>query len=660
MRVMRSSCGYTNAMHKHGRNYYLSDIPLDEAIDRFDQALAEAGSPKHTVSERVSLDKANGRVTAEPVWAKRSSPHYDAAAMDGVAVRAADTVGATETTPLRLAVGNQATWVDTGDPMPAGSDAVIMVEDIQELDDSAIEIYAPVPPYQHVRALGEDIVAAELVLPQNHKLRPQDLAACGSAGLVELAVRAAPRVAIIPTGNELVPIGGTAKPGDIIESNSLMLAAMVRDWNGVATRLPTVPDDFEELRAAVSSAAAKFDIVVVNAGSSAGSEDFTAKVVEDLGELVVHGVAIRPGHPLVLGVIESKPIFGIPGYPVSAAVTFEKFVRPLIERMLGIVGERRQTIQATIGRKVHSPIGEDEFLRVRLGRVGEKLVAAPIQRGAGVIMSLVRADGSITLPRFSEGIDAGQKVDVELLRPVESIDKTIVAIGSHDVILDLMASELRRIDPQLTLASSNVGSLGGLVALNRGDAHVAGTHLLDEETSEYNVSFVQRQVSNEDIVLVNLVHRVQGLIVPPGNPKSIESLNDLTRENVRYVNRQRGSGTRVLLDHLLRKEGISVTDIRGYEREEFTHLAVAAAVAGDSADVGMGVKSAARALGMDFLPLSTERYDLAIPKRFYESELLAALLSLIRSDGFREQVDALGGYDTTSMGVVVAEINRPR
>ena len=645
-------------MHKHGRDYYLSDIPLDEAIRKFDRALAEAGALQHTAPERIPLDRANGRVTAEPVWAERSSPHYDAAAMDGVAVRAADTVGASETSPLKLSVGEQAVWVDTGDPMPRDADAVIMVEDIQETDSETIEIYAPVTPYQHVRALGEDIAAAELVLPQSHRLRPHDLAACAAAGLTEVSVRVPPRVALIPTGSELTPIGQSPKPGEIIEFNSLMLAAMVEEWGGTATRHAPVSDDFDLLVRAVSEAVSESDIVIVNAGSSAGAEDYTSKVVSHLGELAVHGVAIKPGHPLVLGVVDSKPVLGIPGYPVSAAVTCEKFLRPLIERMLGTPGQPRERTQAVMSRKVHSSLGEDEFLRVRLGRVGERTIAAPIQRGAGVVMSLVRADGIVTIPRFSEGVDAGEEVEVELLRAVESLDSTVVAIGSHDVTLDLIASELRRVDPRLTLASSNVGSLGGLLALRRGEAHVAGTHLLDEETGEYNVSFVRRYVPDEDIVLVTLVHRVQGLIVPPGNPKSIESLDDLTRRGVRFVNRQRGSGTRVLLDYLLREGGIEPDDIYGYEREEFTHLAVAAAVAGDVVDVGMGVLSAAQALGMDFVPLSTERYDLAIPKQYYESPLLEPVLSLIRSDDFKRKVDALGGYDTTTTGDVAAEVNR--
>ncbi|MCI0438014.1 MAG: molybdopterin biosynthesis protein [Chloroflexi bacterium] len=640
----------------HRRRYYLSDIPLDEAIRRFHAALEEVGALGPMPAEVVPLDEARGRVTAVPVWAKVSSPHYDSAAMDGVAVRARDTVGATETSPVRLRVGEQARWVDTGDPMPPGTDAVIMVEVVHKVDESTIEIQSPVAPYQHVRPLGEDIVATELVLPENWLLRPVDLAACAAAGLTELAVRRRPRVAVIPTGTELVPAGSPLKRGDIIEFNTLMLAGMIQEWGGDATRWPSIPDDYARLKAAINEAIGDYDIVVVNAGSSAGSEDYTAGLVEELGRLVVHGTAIRPGHPIVLGVVDGKPFVGIPGYPVSAALTCELFVQPLIERKLGIIIPERSKIAATMTRKVLSPIGEDEFLRVRLGRVGEKMVATPVQRGAGVITSLSRADGLVRIPRFSEGVDAGQSVTVELLRPIEQVENTIVAIGSHDLTLDLLASHLRRANPRLSLSSSNVGSLGGLLALSRGEAHLAGSHLLDDSTGEYNISFIQRYVKGREVVLMNLVRRVQGLIVPKGNPKSIASLHDLARVAARFVNRQRGSGTRVLLDYKLREMGLTPSQIAGYEREEYTHLAVAAAVAGGNADAGLGILSAARAMGLDFVPLLTEQYDLVIPTEHYEGELLQPLLSLIRSEGFRREVDALGGYDTSSMGEIVAAL----
>ena len=643
--------------HRHGRRYYLEDVPLDEAIRKFYAALEKAGALGPPPAENVPLDRAAGRVTAGPVWAKASSPHYDAAAMDGVAVRSRETVGATETSPLRLRVDEQAVWVDTGDPVPAGFDAVIMVEVVHEVDESTIEIQSPVPPYQHVRPLGEDIVATELVLPQGHRLRPQDLAACAAAGLPEVSVRRRPTVALIPTGTELVPVGSTPKPGEVMEFNTLMLAAMVDDWGAEADRREPVPDDLDRLKAAILEAVETSDIVLVNAGSSAGSEDYTAKAVEELGQLVVHGIAIRPGHPVVLGVVMDKPVFGIPGYPVSAAITCEVCVRPLIERKLGVPPHAREKTTATMTRKVLSPIGEDEFLRVRLGRVGDRMVATPVHRGAGVITSLVRADGLVRVPRFTEGVDAGQEVDVELLRPAETVERNVVVTGSHDVTLDLLASELHRTDPGLTLASSNVGSLGGLVALDRGEAHMAGCHLLDEDTGEYNATFVRRHVKRRATVMVNLVHRVQGLIVRKGNPMSITSLEDLGREDVTFVNRQKGSGTRVLLDFMLKGAGLSPRQLHGYEREEYTHLAVAARVAGGSADVGLGVLSAARAMSMDFVPLTTERYDLVIPTEHYQSELLQPVLGLIRSEEFRLQVEALGGYDTSHMGDVVADLD---
>ena len=643
-------------MNRHGRNYFLSDIPLDEAWGKFRDALGSAGTLGRMDSETVPLQDARGRVTADPVWAKISSPHYDAAAMDGIAVRASETIGATETSPLRLTVDEQAVWVDTGDPMPDGFNAVIMVEVVHEIDSSTIEIQDPAAPYQHVRPLGEDIVATELVLPENHIMRPVDLGACAAAGLSELAVRRSPMVAIIPTGSELVNVGDTIKPGDIIEFNSLVLAGMAEEWGAQPTRFSSVPDDYERLKSVIFDASKAYDIVVVNAGSSAGSEDYTARLVEELGELLVHGVAIRPGHPVVLGIVNGKPILGIPGYAVSAALTCELFLKPVVEMKLGAGPAARDRTSAVVTRKVLSPIGEDEFLRVRLGRVGKRLVATPLPRGAGVISSLVRADGIVKIPRFSEGFDAGHETEVELLRSMDDVEGTIVAIGSHDLTLDLLSSHLSKGQTGLSLASSNVGSLGGITALARGEAHMAGSHLLDEETGEYNISYVRQYLPGHEIVVMNLVHRVQGLIVPKGNPKDIKSLEDLASNSVSFINRQRGSGTRVLLDFKLKEMGLSPEEIDGYDREDFTHLAVAAAVAGGRADTGLGILSAANAMDMDFVPLLSEQYDLIIPKEFFEGEKLRPVLEMIRSNEFRNAVDALGGYDTTSMGKVIAEI----
>ena len=638
---------------KTGRRYYLSNIPLDQAVERFHDALRQAGALSRSPAEEVPVEDAGGRVTAGPVWAQMSSPHYDSAAMDGIAVRAADTTGASETSPIRLTVGEQAVWVDTGDPVPDGYDAIVMVEHVHEIDEATVEVQAPIPPYYHVRPLGEDMVASELLLPESHVLRPVDLGACAAAGVTKVLVRVRPTVAIIPTGSELVAAGSVAAAGEIVEFNSIILAGLVEEWGGHAARLAPVPDDLDRLRNALQEAVRRHDIVIINAGSSAGSEDYTARIVEEMGELIVHGVAYRPGHPVVLGVVQGKPVLGIPGYPVSAVLTCELFVKPLVELKLGVQAQRRRRVEARMARKVVSPMGEDEHVRVALGRVGERMVATPIQRGAGVITSLVRADGLLTVPRLSEGVEAGSKVEVELLRPVEEIERKIVATGSHDLTLDLLASLLRRNDPGLTLGSSNVGSLGGLMALRRGEAHLAGSHLLDEETGEYNVPFVRRYLEGREIVIVRLVGRTQGLMVPSGNPLGIASLEDLFRDGVSFVNRQRGSGTRVLLDYKLKRLGPEPHRIAGYEREEYTHLGVAAAVAAGRADTGLGILSAARAMGLDFVPLLNEQYDLIIPADFYDGDLLAPLLGLIRSDEFKCEVEALGGYDTSRTGEVV-------
>ena len=641
--------------HGHGqRRYFLNDVPLDQALEGFFTALREIGALDPKPGVELPLSQARGRITARPVWALTSSPHYDAAAMDGAAVRAADTLGATETSPVNLTISAQAILVDTGDPMPAGYNAVVMIEHLHRVDDNTLQVSAPVPPWQHVRPLGEDLVATELVLPENHQIRPVDLGACAAAGVTQLHVRRRPKVAVLPTGNELVPPGtAPLKPGDVVEFNSLMISGMIDSWGGEGVVLPSAPDEYETIKSAVSSGLSEFDMVIVNAGSSAGTEDYTASVVEDLGRLLVHGVAVRPGHPVVLGMAEGKPIIGLPGYPVSAVLTAELFVKPLIERWLGRPTEARPTVAAELTRKVLSPLGEDEYLRVKLGRVGDRMVATPLQRGAGVIMSLVRADGIAQIPRFSEGLDAGSRVEVQLLRPLGEVQNTIVAIGSHDLTLDLIASHLSRRQPGLGLSSSHVGSLGGLIALRRGEAHIAGCHLLDEATGEYNVSYIQRYLPSVPLVLMNLVGRVQGLIVPTGNPNGIYSLEDLGRPDVVFVNRQRGSGTRVLLDYKLAGMSLDGEGISGYDREEYSHLAVAAAVASGSADTGLGILSAARALGLDFVPLLTERYDLVVPREHFGSELLQPLINLLQDSEFRREVESLGGYETGDMGKIM-------
>ena len=649
---------------------YLHDIPLPEAQARLKQALQDAELWRVLGTESIPLDEnALGRVTAEPIWAKISSPHYHASAMDGFALRSLTTNGALPSRPVTLEIGSEAEYVDTGDPLPNWANAVIPIENVESLDElgnitaeirepASIRIRASVAPWSHVRPLGEDIVATQLVLPAGHILRPVDLGAIAAAGHQEVKVARKPKVAILPTGTELVPIGSELKAGDILEYNSLVIAAQINSMGGESTRYPITKDDFDLICEHVQDAAQTHDLVLLNAGSSAGAEDFSAKVVEKLGQLLVHGVAVRPGHPVILGLINREsqvriPIIGVPGYPVSAALTIDIFVEPLIAQWLGRRPNESQSETATLTRKIVSPPGDDDYVRVAVGKVGDKLLAAPLSRGAGVITSLVQADGLALIPRGAQGLEAGERVKVYLYRSKTEIAKTIFCIGSHDLTLDLMSQFLSEHDRRL--ASANVGSQGGLIALRRGEAHLAGSHLLNSETGEYNISYIRQYMPNIPVKVIALVRREQGLLVKRGNPKGIKGLRDLTSPNVQFVNRQRGAGTRVLLDYQLKLMAIFPERIVGYSQEEYTHLGVAAAVASGRADCGLGIAAAAQALDLDFIPLFQERYDLVFPKQFVEGDLLAPLFGLLAEGRFREAVSQLPGYDVSVLGTVILE-----
>jgi putative molybdopterin biosynthesis protein len=638
----------------HKQKKYLSNEPLAGAIKKYSDALTAANMGEPLEGERILIGDALGRVTSEAVIAKISSPFYHSAAMDGVAVRFIDTFGASETRPKRLRVPDQALYIDTGDPMPDGSNAVIMVEDVEKISESEIEILKPATPWQHVRLVGEDIVATELIISENHVIRPADMAAMIASGHTEVMVRRRPVVSVIPTGSELVEPGSELKKGDIIDFNSTMLAAMANESGAHAVRKHIVRDEAVLLKRTIIEALAGSDVVVINAGSSAGREDFTSDVIAELGEVVVHGVSIKPGKPVILGMVNNKPVIGIPGYPVSAALTFNLFVKPLISALLGLRAAGPEIIAARLSRQVASTLGEEEFIRVKLGSVSGNLIATPVTRGAGALMSLVRADGFIRVPASSEGLAAGQEVAVELLRSAREIENTIVCIGSHDNALDVLANHLKKKHPELSLSSAHVGSMGGLLALKRGEAHLAGTHLLDEETGEYNISYLNKLLPGKKTVLVNLVYRTQGFIVQRGNPKSIKGFADLTRSDVVFVNRQAGAGTRLLTDLQLKKLRIDPASVKGYDHEEYTHMAVAAAVLSGAADTGLAVLSAARALGLDFVPVARERYDLAIPREFYDKPMMQALLGIVREDkAFRDEIVSMGGYDVSEMGKVL-------
>jgi putative molybdopterin biosynthesis protein len=635
------------------RNIYLSNKPLDEARKIWQDTLDQCGFYTRAPLEKITVDDSLGRITAEPVFARRSSPSYNAAAMDGISVRFSDLAGASEVSPVFLKA-DRFKPVNTGNAIPADFDCVVMIEDVHFVSEEEVELHLPATPWQHVRTIGEDIVATELILPEGHVIRAIDQGAMLATGVTEIQVQRLPRVTVIPTGSELIQPDRKPEAGQIIEFNSRILAGYLREWGAESSRSLPVVDDPELLKKALLEAAATNDLVVLNAGASAGTRDYSAEVLAEIGRVVVHGVAIKPGKPVILAVVGNTPVIGLPGYPVSAFLTMRLFVREMISRFLGQGKPPSPYVEATLSRPLHSAMGVDQFVRITLGRVGETLMATPSGKGAGAVMSMVRADGLLTVDAGKEGIGAGEKVRVELLRPQAEVDATLVFIGSHDNILDLMANHLYRKRPIVRISSAHVGSMGGIMAIRRGEAHIAGTHLLDEETGEYNISFIKRFLKDTPLQLINLCYREQGLIVARGNPKKIQGFKDIAEKQYTFINRQNGAGTRILTDKLLRDENISPGQITGYGHEEYTHMSVAAAVANGSVDAGLGIRAAANALDLDFVPIAEERYDLIVPSIFLDDTKVNTILELMReSKEFGAAIVALGGYDLRDCGRVI-------
>ncbi len=629
---------------------YLTNVPLEQAQRDYLNLLIKNGFSAKT--ETIPVYAACGRVTARPVYAVICAPHYAASAMDGVAVSARDTFGATETTPITLTM-DQYIVLDTGDPVPEGCDAVIMVEDIVKHDDGSITIHDAAAPWQHIRQIGEDVCAGEMILPSYIEVSPAAIGAMIAGGVLEIEVIKKPVVGIIPTGNEIIPPCADPKPGDILEFNSSIFSAMVESWGAEARTYPIVPDQFDRIREMTVQAAEECDMVLLNAGSSAGREDYSEKVIRELGEVLYHGIAIKPGKPAILGCRGSTPILGVPGYPVSGIIVIEELLRPLIGRWLKNHGETRQYARATLTRPVVSGFKYQEFVRVRLGCVGEKLMASPLSRGSGVVSSFMKADGILEVPQGVEGYEAGSEVEVRLLCPTSKLNNTLVVIGSHDPLLDELGDFIHRDNETVFMSSAHVGSMGGIMAIRRGEAHAAGCHLLDTATGEYNKSFLKKYFPRGGVRLVRCVGRQQGLMLPAGNPQNIQKFSDIAKPGLRYVNRQKGSGTRILMDYLCTREKIDPSAIYGYDREELTHTSVAAQIASGSADAGMGIYSAARLYGLDFIPICIEEYDLLIPETSWNTPMVQQMLATLKSEAFRKKLLAMGGYTAENPGEII-------
>ncbi len=629
---------------------YLTNVPLEQAQKDYLRTLAEQGFAART--ERIRVQDSFGRVTARAVYAHINAPHYACSAMDGIALFARDSFGATETTPVTLGAG-QFTVVDTGDPLPEGCDAVIMVEELVKNDDGSVTIHAPAAPWQHIRQIGEDVCAGEMILPSFMEATPAAIGAMIAGGVLELEVLARPVVGVIPTGDEIVPPCTDPKPGDILEFNSSIFSAMLSAWGAEAKTYPIVPDRYEEIRDMLARAAGDCDMVILNAGSSAGRDDYSARAVREVGEVLYHGIAIKPGKPAILGYKGAVPILGVPGYPVSGIIVIDELLRPLIDLWYRRESDGGSRTRAKLTRPVVSGLKYQEFVRVRMGYVGDSLTASPLPRGSGVVSSFMKADGMIEVPQGTEGYTAGEEIRVRLLTEKQQLKNTLVVIGSHDPLLDELADLIHREDRRLFLSSAHVGSMGGIMAVRRGEAHAAGIHLLDTETGEYNRKFIKKYFPHGGVYLVRCVGRQQGLMLQKGNPLGIGSFADLAKDGLRYVNRQKGSGTRILTDFLCEKAGLESERIYGYEREELTHNAVAVQIAGGSADAGMGIYSAAKLYGLDFLPICVEEYDLLIPGKVWNCGLVKQLILTLKSEAFRERIEAMGGYTLDRPGEII-------
>ena len=611
---------------------YLSVISLAEA-----RALVERSFPAVPGVARVPVTVAAvGRITAAPIFARFSVPAIHISAMDGIAVRSADTLGASEQRPVTLP---DAARVNTGNIVPPGYDAVVMIEDVW-VDGETCTIRKPVSPWQHIRPVGEDIGESEMILPSDHRIRPQDVGALANYGVTEITVKTV-RAGLIPTGSELVPAGEMPPPGKVVESNTLMAAAVLAEAGVEPHRYGIVPDDYDLIRDAVRRGVAENDILLVSAGSSAGTRDYTADIVRDLGEVLAHGVAIKPGKPVIIGRIEGKPVIGLPGYPLAAATVLREIVLPLVARY-GLPVREPERVAARLTTSLQSDIGTDEFVLLSTGRIGDRWVAVPQSRGAGIQMSAVRANGYLQIPAQKEGAEAGETVDVRLTVPRAEAEEAVLVTGSHDPALDYLADRVR---PRgVDIHSTHAGSMGGVIALKKQECHAAPMHLLAPDGT-YNTRYLERYMPGADLVLLCVAERQQGIISRDGL-----GFDDLPGRT--FINRQKGSGTRVLLDHWLLERGIDPASIPGYGHEATTHLAVALAVRTGEADAGMGVYSAAKALDLAFVPVATERYELVMHRAMLDDPRIAALVATVSSDAFKQVLRDLGGYETDETGVL--------
>ncbi|MFH1453059.1 MAG: molybdopterin biosynthesis protein [Armatimonadota bacterium] len=631
----------------------LALVPLDEAQERWSSEIDFKDCAKLAPEEKIKVEDSLDRITAENVMAKVSYPHFFMSGIDGIAVSSVLTYNASPATPVQLKMGEAGYFVDNGRQLPAGCDAVIPIERVKFHSLELIEITDKVTPWENIRPIGQEVAKQEIIIPKNSRIRSFDIGAMLSSGVDKIKVRKKPKIGIISVGDNLIPPGDTLEPGSLYESTSYILSNIIKDHGALSGIYSISQENLEDLNKIVSKAVEKEDMVIIIAGCARGT-NLVADLMLKAGELAVFGTCMKPGQSVCAGFISDKCVIGVPHFPFSAYIAFESFILPVILRMQGVSAASKEKANAVLASIVNSPIGIDEFIRVQLVNVGTKMIAVPMSRGAELLMSLVKADGMLKISSEISKINAGSIVEVDLLTNRANIDKNLIMMGTYDFIWQIIRNLIYKLGHKVNLHTYNIGSRQGLKALKDGLNHFSGIHMFDSKSGEFNTPFVKDYLDDVPVIMVNLFNRLIGLVVKQGNPKNINGFEDLIREDVKFVNRNVGSGTRSIFDHALMKSGIGSQQISGYNEEINNHMAAAQVIASSSADAALGIYMSAKALDLDFIPVEamTERYDIVIPKKFLNDHKIQVLLHLLNSKSFKKEVKDLKGYDFSNIGKV--------